>query len=104
MAGHWRAGLCQVNILRSAVFSGMSGSALADAAGMGAVEIRAMVDAGYRPSDAAAMPAVSAMSATFGPVIPPSIAAVLYACRASRHTRCAGATLFGAGGLLARSV
>jgi tripartite ATP-independent transporter DctM subunit len=76
MVGHWRGGLCQVNIFGSVVFSGMSGSALADAAGMGAVEIRAMVAAGYRPSYAAAM---SAVSATLGPVIPPSIAAVLYA-------------------------
>ncbi len=76
MVGHWRAGLCQVNILGSVVFSGMSGSALADAAGMGAIEIRAMVAAGYRPAYAAAM---SAVSATLGPVIPPSIAAVLYA-------------------------
>lgn len=74
--GHWKAGLAQVNALASVVFSGMSGSALADAAGLGAVEIRAMREAGYRPAYAAA---ITAASATVGPVIPPSIAAVLYA-------------------------
>ena len=74
--GHWKAGLAQVNALASVVFSGMSGSALADAAGLGSVEIKAMRDAGYRPAYAAA---VTAASATVGPVIPPSIAAVLYA-------------------------
>ena len=74
--GHWKAGLAQVNALASVVFSGMSGSALADAAGLGSVEIRAMREAGYRPAYAAA---ITAASATVGPVIPPSIAAVLYA-------------------------
>lgn len=74
--GHWKAGLAQVNALASVMFSGMSGSALADAAGLGAVEIRAMREAGYRPAYAAA---ITAASATVGPVIPPSIAAVLYA-------------------------
>lgn len=76
MVGHWRAGLAQVNVLGSLVFSGMSGSALADAAGLGTVEIRAMTKKGYTPAFAAAMTAVSA---TVGPVIPPSTVAVLFA-------------------------
>ncbi len=76
MVGHWRGGLAQVNILGSMVFSGMSGSALADAAGLGTVEIRAMVQKGYTPAFAAA---ITAASATVGPVIPPSTVAVLYA-------------------------
>jgi tripartite ATP-independent transporter DctM subunit len=76
MVGHWRAGLAQVNVLGSLVFAGMSGSALADAAGLGTVEIRAMTRKGYAPAFAAA---VSAASATVGPVIPPSTIAVLYA-------------------------
>lgn len=76
LVGHWRAGLAQVNIMGSLVFSGMSGSALADAAGLGTVEIRAMMLKGYKPSFAAA---VTAASATVGPVIPPSTIAVLYA-------------------------
>jgi len=76
MVGHWRAGLAQVNVLGSMVFSGMSGSALADAAGLGTVEIRAMTLKGYSPAFSAA---VTAVSATVGPVIPPSTVAVLFA-------------------------
>jgi tripartite ATP-independent transporter DctM subunit len=76
MVGHWRAGLAQVNVLGSMVFAGMSGSALADAAGLGAVEIRAMTLKGYTPAFSAA---VTAISATVGPVIPPSTVAVLFA-------------------------
>ena len=55
MVGHWRAGLAQVNVLGSLLFSGMSGSALADAVGLGTVEIRAMTKNGYTPSFAAAI-------------------------------------------------
>jgi len=76
MVGHWRAGLAQVNIINSLIFSGMSGSALADAAGMGTIEIRAMKGKGYKASFAAS---ITAASATIGPVIPPSTVAVLYA-------------------------
>lgn len=76
MVGHWRAGLAQVNIIGSLIFSGMSGSALADAAGLGTVEIKAMTMKGYSPAFAAA---ITAASATIGPVIPPSTVAVLYA-------------------------
>ena len=76
MVGHWRAGLAQSNIIGSLIFSGMSGSALADAGGLGTVEIRAMTLKGYSPAFAAA---ITAASATIGPVIPPSTVAVLYA-------------------------
>ncbi|PZQ48161.1 MAG: ABC transporter permease [Rhodovulum sulfidophilum] len=76
MVGHWRAGLAQVNIIGSLVFSGMSGSALADAAGLGTVEIRAMMLKGYTARFSAA---ITAASATIGPVLPPSTVAVLYA-------------------------
>ncbi|WP_293868166.1 TRAP transporter large permease [uncultured Alsobacter sp.] len=76
MVGHWRAGLAHVNVIASGFFAGMSGSAIADAAGLGAVQIRAMRQQGY-PADYAA--AITAASATMAPVIPPSIAAVLYA-------------------------
>jgi tripartite ATP-independent transporter DctM subunit len=76
LIGHWRAGLAQVNVAGSAVFSGLSGSALADAAGMGTIEIKAMVRHGYPPAFSAA---ITAASASLGPIIPPSIAAVLYA-------------------------
>ncbi|HSV51470.1 MAG TPA: TRAP transporter large permease [Burkholderiaceae bacterium] len=75
LVGHFRGGLGQVNILGSMVFSGMSGSALADAMGLGAIEVKAMTKAGYQPSFSAA---VSAASATIGPVIPPSIPLVIY--------------------------
>lgn len=76
LVGHWRAGLAQVNVLGSVVFSGLSGSALADAAGMGSIEIKAMIRHGYPPAFSAA---ITAASASLGPVIPPSIAAVIYA-------------------------
>ncbi len=75
LVGHFRGGLGQVNIVGSMVFSGMSGSALADAMGLGAIEVKAMTKAGYEPRFAAA---VSAASATIGPVIPPSIPLVIY--------------------------
>lgn len=76
MVGHWRSGLAHVNVIASGFFAGMSGSAIADAAGLGAVQIKAMRQQGYPASYAAA---ITAASATMAPVIPPSIAAVLYA-------------------------
>jgi C4-dicarboxylate transporter DctM subunit len=75
LVGHFKGGLGQVNVLGSMVFAGMSGSALADAMGLGAIEVKAMVKSGYQPRFAAA---VSAASATIGPVIPPSIPLVIY--------------------------
>ncbi len=75
LVGRFRGGLAQVNILASVIFSGMSGSALADAAGPGKLEVEAMVKAGYSPGFSAA---VSSTSAIIGPIIPPSIPMVLY--------------------------
>lgn len=75
MVGHISGGLGQVNIVASVIFSGMSGSAVADAAGLGQIEHKAMVDEGYDPADSATLVAVSSV---IGPVIPPSIPFVLY--------------------------
>ena len=75
LVGHFKGGLGQVNVLGSMVFAGMYGSAMADAMGLGAIEVKAMVKSGYQPRFAAA---VSAASATIGPVIPPSIPLVIY--------------------------
>jgi tripartite ATP-independent transporter DctM subunit len=75
LVGHVRGGLGHVNVIGSMIFAGMSGSAAADAAGLGRVEIKAMVEGGYRPAFAAA---ISATSSTIGPIIPPSIGLVLY--------------------------
>lgn len=75
--GRFRGGLAQVDILVSLIFSGMSGSAVADAAGVGKITINMMLKSGhYTPGFAAA---VVAASATIGPIIPPSIPMVLYA-------------------------
>jgi TRAP-type transport system large permease protein len=77
MVGRFKGGMAQVDILVSLIFSGMSGSAVADAAGIGQVTIRMMLKTGhYTPGFAAA---VVAASATIGPIIPPSIPMVLYA-------------------------
>ena len=76
MVGHMRGGLAQVNVVASIIFSGMTGSAIADASGLGLMEVKAMDDAGYdRPFSCA----VTAASATIGPIIPPSIPMVIYA-------------------------
>ncbi len=74
--GHFRGGLGHVNVVGSIIFSGMSGSAVADAGGLGALEIKAMRDEGYRPEFAGAL---TAASCVVGPIIPPSIPLVLYA-------------------------
>jgi tripartite ATP-independent transporter DctM subunit len=76
LVGHLRGGLGHVNVVGSIVFSGMSGSAVADAGGLGALEIRAMVKEGYRPEFAGAL---TCASCVLGPIIPPSIPLVLYA-------------------------
>ena len=77
VVGRFRGGLAQVNILQSIVFAGMSGSAIADAAGSGKMMQHMMTqDNKYTPSFAAALTAVTAV---VGPVIPPSIPMVLYA-------------------------
>ena len=77
LVGRMRGGLAQVDILVSVIFSGMSGSAIADAAGPGLVTIRQMLKKpGYTRGFAAA---VVVASATLGPIIPPSIPMVIYA-------------------------
>jgi tripartite ATP-independent transporter DctM subunit len=77
LVGRFRGGLAHVNIVQSIIFSGMSGSALADAAGSGRVIANMMTDGGrYSRSFAAAL---TAASAVIGPIIPPSIPMVLYA-------------------------
>lgn len=73
--GSLRGGYAQASILSSLIFAGMAGSAVADAAGTGAVEIRAMKRAGYRPETAAA---ISASAATIGAIVPPSLPIVIY--------------------------
>jgi tripartite ATP-independent transporter DctM subunit len=73
--GHVQGGLAHVNILGSMIFAGMTGSAVADAAGLGAIEMKAMAEDGYDIEYAAAM---TAASSTIGPIIPPSISMVIY--------------------------
>lgn len=75
LMGHVRGGFGHVNVVGSLIFAGISGSSAADAAGMGRVEIKAMVERGYRPAFAAA---ITAASSTVGPIIPPSIGLVIY--------------------------
>ncbi len=79
LVGHVRGGLGHVNVLASMIFSGMSGSSSADAAGLGRVEIEAMRAKGYRPEFSAA---ITAVSSTIGPIIPPSIHLVLFGAMA----------------------
>jgi tripartite ATP-independent transporter DctM subunit len=73
--GHIPGGLGHVSVVAEMLFSGISGSAVADAAGLGQVSYKAMTDNGYKKSVAAA---IVAASATLGPIIPPSISFVLY--------------------------
>lgn len=74
--GHIRGGLGHVNIMTNTLFAGISGSALADAAGPGAILMRMMKRTGYDQYYSAAL---SAATATIGPIIPPSIIMVVYA-------------------------
>lgn len=77
LVGRFRGGLAQVNIVQSIIFAGMSGSAIADAAGTGRMMQKMMTHEGrYTPSFAAAL---TAASAVIGPIIPPSIPVILYA-------------------------
>jgi C4-dicarboxylate transporter, DctM subunit len=77
VVGRFRGGLAQVNVLQSVIFAGMSGSAIADAAGTGKMMQRMMTaDNKYTPSFAAA---ITAASSVIGPIIPPSIPLVIYA-------------------------
>jgi tripartite ATP-independent transporter DctM subunit len=76
MLSWMRGGLAQTNILSSLIFAGMSGSALADSAGIGKIMIPAMKDRGY---DAGFSAAVTASSSIIGPVFPPSIPMIVFA-------------------------
>lgn len=80
LVGRLPGGLAQVNIFASLIFSGMSGAALADVGGLGQIEIAAMKDKGFSAPFSAA---VTAASATVGPIFPPSIPLVIYASVAS---------------------
>src|SRR3977135_3204288 len=73
--GWMRGGLAHVNIFGSVIFAGMSGSAIADAAGLGTIEIKAMQDHGY---DLEFSVGVTAGSGTLGPIIPPPLPFVIY--------------------------
>ena len=75
VVGWMRGGLCQANIVGSVIFAGMSGSAVADAAGLGTVEIEMMKKEVY---DAETAGAITAASATIGPIIPPSLPMIVY--------------------------
>jgi len=77
IVGRFRGGLGHVNVVASLIFSGMSGSAVADAAGIGKIIIQMMTKEGRYSGGYAA--AITAASATIGPIIPPSIPMVLYA-------------------------
>ena len=74
--GHIRGSLGHVNIVASVIFSGMSGIAQADAAGLGTVEVREMTRRGFTPEFSAAITAVSSI---IGPIIPPSGIMIIYA-------------------------
>lgn len=80
LVGHVTGGLGHANILASAVFAGMSGAAIADAGGLGAIELKAMRDAGYDDDFSLA---VTGASSLVGPIIPPSVPAVIYGTVAS---------------------
>ncbi|HCQ65129.1 MAG TPA: permease [Rhodobacteraceae bacterium] len=77
LVGRFKGGMGHVNIVASLIFSGMSGSAVADAAGIGKIIIEMMTKSGHFTRGYAA--AITAASATIGPIIPPSIPMVLYA-------------------------
>ncbi|WOI56760.1 TRAP transporter large permease [Palleronia sp. LCG004] len=75
LVGWMRGGLGHVNVGASVIFAGMSGAAVADAGGLGAIEIKAMRDANYDPGFAVG---ITAASSTIGPIIPPSLPMVIY--------------------------
>ena len=87
--GHFRGGLGYVNILSSYIFSGMSGSALADIGGLGAIEIKAMEKAGY---DKDFSYGLTIASSVMGPIVPPSIPLVIFGVYANVSI---GALFFG---------
>jgi tripartite ATP-independent transporter DctM subunit len=76
LVGWMKGGLAHANVIASVIFAGMTGSEIADVAGLGTIEVEAMKEAGY---DVPFSCAVTAASATIGPIIPPSIPMVIYA-------------------------
>lgn len=76
LVGRWKGGTGHVNVLASLIFSGMTGSAIADASGLGLMEIEQMRKEGY---DDGFSCAITAASATIGPIFPPSIPMIIYA-------------------------
>ena len=90
LVGHSPGGLGHVNVFCSVIFAGMSGSALADTGGIGAIELKAMKDQGFDEDFSAA---ITGASSCLGPIIPPSTGMVLYAMMAEESV----GTLFIAG-------
>lgn len=88
--GWLKGGLGHVNVVGSMIFAGMSGTAVADAGGLGTIEIKAMRDHGY---DAKFAVGITAASSTIGPIIPPSLPMVIYGVQANASIR----ELFAAG-------
>src|SRR6478672_3298384 len=80
LVGWMKGGLGHVNVIGSVIFAGMSGTAIADAAGLGTIEIKAMQEHGYETEFAVG---VTAASATLGPIIPPSLPFVIYGMMAN---------------------
>jgi len=80
LVGWLKGGLGHVNVVGSVIFAGMSGTAIADAGGLGTIEIKAMKDHGY-PTEFAL--GITAASATLGPIIPPSLPLVIYGVQAN---------------------
>ena len=81
MIGHKKGGLAHVNVLASLIFSGMYGSALADAGGLGQLEIKSMKDAGFDEGFAGG---ITAASCIIGPLVPPSTPLIIYAVLANQ--------------------
>jgi len=75
LVGYFPGGLGHANAVASLIFAGMSGAAVADAAGLGQVELKAMKDEGYDPDFSVA---ITAASSTIGPIFPPSIPMVIF--------------------------
>jgi tripartite ATP-independent transporter DctM subunit len=80
LVGWLRGGLGHVNVTASVIFAGMSGTAVADAGGLGTIEIKAMRDRGYSADFAMG---ITAASSTIGPIIPPSLPLVIYGVMAN---------------------
>lgn len=73
--GHWKGGLAHVNVLCSMIFAGISGSAAADCAALGPIEIKSMTDSGY---DLKYSTGITLASSMLGPIIPPSVSFIIY--------------------------